>query len=195
MWPSWRRDGFPPTLKPPPARPLPACLPTHPCSSHCPPACCREGTPQCFLLTPKLLPDLPFSKDVTVLQIMNGGHVQEVGGRCSVFVSLGGLCCLPVLYELAALGRLCTCLPMVSKGAEVLQIAGGRFVWCRRPGHCCPAAAVAAGCRYVPLAMVESPAVLSSTFIVRCLPLQVATNFSMEKLLGRQRMQALAATA
>jgi hypothetical protein len=25
-------------------------------------ASCKEGTPQCFLLTPKLLPDLPFTE-------------------------------------------------------------------------------------------------------------------------------------
>lgn len=25
-------------------------------------ASCQEGTPQCFLLTPKLLPDLPFTQ-------------------------------------------------------------------------------------------------------------------------------------
>jgi hypothetical protein len=25
-------------------------------------ASCKEGTPQCFLLTPKLLPDLPFTQ-------------------------------------------------------------------------------------------------------------------------------------
>ena len=30
------------------------------------------GTPQCFLLTPKLLPDLPYSDSVTVLQVING---------------------------------------------------------------------------------------------------------------------------
>jgi chromosome segregation ATPase len=35
-------------------------------------------TPQCFLLTPKLLPDLPFSKEVTVLHIMNGVHIEKV---------------------------------------------------------------------------------------------------------------------
>lgn len=34
-----------------------------------------EGTPQCFLLTPKLLPDLPFTHSVNVLQIMNGPHI------------------------------------------------------------------------------------------------------------------------
>ncbi|EFN54004.1 hypothetical protein CHLNCDRAFT_58355 [Chlorella variabilis] len=41
-------------------------------------AACRTGTPQCFLLTPKLLPDLPFTRDVTVLQIMNGNHIKDV---------------------------------------------------------------------------------------------------------------------
>ena len=51
------------------------------------PCCCprpparREGTPQCFLLTPKLLPDLPFTRDVTVLQIMNGSHIKDVSAR------------------------------------------------------------------------------------------------------------------
>jgi uncharacterized membrane protein YgcG len=35
----------------------------------------RPGTPQCFLLTPKLLPGLPFGPDVTVLSIFNGQHV------------------------------------------------------------------------------------------------------------------------
>ena len=29
----------------------------------------QPGTPQCFLLTPKLLPALPFSQDCTVLQV------------------------------------------------------------------------------------------------------------------------------
>jgi hypothetical protein len=35
----------------------------------------RPRTPQCFLLTPKLLPGLPFGPDVTVLSIFNGVHV------------------------------------------------------------------------------------------------------------------------
>ena len=30
---------------------------------------CREGTPQCFLLTPKLLPGLPYTGDITTLFI------------------------------------------------------------------------------------------------------------------------------
>lgn len=41
-------------------------------------AATAPNTPQCFLLTPKLLPDLPFSKEVTVLQIMNGVHIKDV---------------------------------------------------------------------------------------------------------------------
>jgi len=35
------------------------------------------GTPQCFLLTPKLLPDLPYSDSVTVLQVVNGPIARE----------------------------------------------------------------------------------------------------------------------
>ena len=38
----------------------------------------RPGTPQCFLLTPKLLNDLPFSPEVKVLSIVNGPHLQNV---------------------------------------------------------------------------------------------------------------------
>ena len=38
---------------------------------------------QCFLLTPKLLPDLPFSPAVTVLQIMNGPHIAEIAKNYS----------------------------------------------------------------------------------------------------------------
>lgn len=41
-------------------------------------AATAPDTPQCFLLTPKLLPDLPFSEDVTVLQIMNGVHIGDI---------------------------------------------------------------------------------------------------------------------
>ena len=38
---------------------------------------CRPDTPQCFLLTPKLLPGLTFTSDITVLQIMNGAHIEK----------------------------------------------------------------------------------------------------------------------
>jgi hypothetical protein len=46
-------------------------------------ASCAPGTPQCFLLTPKLLPDLPFTRDITVLQVCVGGGGVDggVGGR------------------------------------------------------------------------------------------------------------------
>jgi structural maintenance of chromosomes protein 5 len=36
---------------------------------------CREGTPQCFLLTPKLLPDLELTKEITILNIFNGTQI------------------------------------------------------------------------------------------------------------------------
>lgn len=38
----------------------------------------KPGTPQSFLLTPKLLPDLEYSEDVTVLHIFNGPFVKNV---------------------------------------------------------------------------------------------------------------------
>lgn len=41
-------------------------------------AATAPDTAQCFLLTPKLLPDLPFSSEVTVLQIFNGVHINSV---------------------------------------------------------------------------------------------------------------------
>ena len=56
-------------------------------------AACSPGTPQCFLLTPKLLPDLPFTKDVTVLQIMNGTLIQDVASRFTMARLLGAERC------------------------------------------------------------------------------------------------------
>ena len=42
-------------------------------------AALQPGTPQCFLLTPKLLPNLPFHSDVVrILQIMNGPLISSV---------------------------------------------------------------------------------------------------------------------
>lgn len=41
-------------------------------------AATAPDTPQCFLLTPKLLPDLLFSNKVTVLQIFNGTLIKDV---------------------------------------------------------------------------------------------------------------------
>lgn len=52
-----------------PPLPPPCCLI---CTPPTTPYILRPGTPQCFLLTPKLLPGLPFNEAVTVLQIMNG---------------------------------------------------------------------------------------------------------------------------
>ena len=39
---------------------------------------CQPRTPQCFLLTPKLLPNLPFTEHVTLLEIYNGALVSGV---------------------------------------------------------------------------------------------------------------------
>ena len=39
---------------------------------------CAPGTPQCFLLTPKLLPQLDYSPEVTVLGIFNGPWIKQV---------------------------------------------------------------------------------------------------------------------
>jgi chromosome segregation ATPase len=50
-------------------------------------AACEAGTPQCFLLTPKLLPQLEYTADITVLCIFNGPWIKDVargwerGGR------------------------------------------------------------------------------------------------------------------
>ena len=131
----------------------PACLsPAHP--RPLPPLPARsEGTPQCFLLTPKLLPDLPFSKDVTVLQIMNGSHVDQ---------------------------------------ASMLLVC--KFCCCRRRAGVLGGGAARAGSATPPLAgaAARHPSTLTSTH-PPCL--QVATTFTMERLLGRQRMQALTAAA
>ncbi|KAL6778911.1 SMC5 [Auxenochlorella protothecoides x Auxenochlorella symbiontica] len=53
-------------------------------------AASRPGTPQCFLLTPKLLPGLPFNEAVTVLQIMNGPYITDVASSYSPDMLLGG---------------------------------------------------------------------------------------------------------
>lgn len=50
----------------------------------------HEDTPQCFLLTPKLLPNLTYSPNVTVLQIMNGPFVDEVANKFSMVRGEGG---------------------------------------------------------------------------------------------------------
>jgi hypothetical protein len=48
-------------------------------------ASCKEGTPQCFLLTPKLLPDLPFT-EVGAWVLSNIGVLTATGVAC-------GWCC------------------------------------------------------------------------------------------------------
>lgn len=41
-------------------------------------AACQPDTPQCFLLTPKLLPNLGYNEHVTLLEIYNGALVAGV---------------------------------------------------------------------------------------------------------------------
>jgi hypothetical protein len=48
----------------------------------------QDDTPQCFLLTPKLLPELTYTPDVQILQIMNGPYVAEVSADFSMVRSL-----------------------------------------------------------------------------------------------------------
>ena len=116
----------------------------------------RPGTPQCFLLTPKLLPDLPFTRDVTVLQIMNGNNISDV--RCAACAACCAvLCCAALSRALpASLREQSAWIGIPSPAAIHLRCC------------CCSHAAHL---------------------------LQVATSFSMEKLLGRQRMQVLMAAA
>ncbi len=46
---------------------------------------CKADTPQCFLLTPKLLPGLPFTHDIDVLIIQNGPHIDKAAVKDSSF--------------------------------------------------------------------------------------------------------------
>jgi len=39
------------------------------------------GTPQCFVVTPKLLTQLTYSEDCTVMCIFNGPHVHQMASR------------------------------------------------------------------------------------------------------------------
>lgn len=41
-------------------------------------AACRPGTPQSFMFTPKLLPDLPYSRDVYPMFIFNGVQAEAL---------------------------------------------------------------------------------------------------------------------
>ena len=66
-------------------------------------AASRPHTPQCFILTPKLLPNLTYSDTVNVMCIFNGPHIKASerapsgprGQRRSGCGSLGAACALP----------------------------------------------------------------------------------------------------
>ncbi|PKA50457.1 Structural maintenance of chromosomes protein 2-2 [Apostasia shenzhenica] len=52
-------------------------------------AASQENTPQCFLLTPKLLPDLQYSDACSILNIMNGPWIEKSAeGKKEVFYSI-----------------------------------------------------------------------------------------------------------
>lgn len=59
---------------------------------------CRPGTPQCFLLTPKLLPALPFTPAVQILQIWNGPAIKQVTGNYREVCQCGCMCRLCMCY-------------------------------------------------------------------------------------------------
>ncbi|RHN55174.1 putative structural maintenance of chromosomes protein [Medicago truncatula] len=40
-------------------------------------AASKPNTPQCFLLTPKLLPDLQYSEACSILNVMNGPWIEQ----------------------------------------------------------------------------------------------------------------------
>ncbi len=57
-------------------------------------AACQPGTPQCFMFTPKLLPDLPYTYDVMPMTIFNGQHSDELAADFSdVSLLVSALCC------------------------------------------------------------------------------------------------------
>ena len=47
-----------------------------------------QGTPQAFLLTPKLLPDLEYNPQIRILEIFNGCNIEEGVGRAKCRVSI-----------------------------------------------------------------------------------------------------------
>jgi len=99
----WVAAAAPPLLTAA-AAPHPS-LQTTPPLSPCCCRCCRcrrrprrEGTPQCFLLTPKLLPGLPYSRHITVLSIFNGAQIApETARRYAKEALWGG----PAVYAAA----------------------------------------------------------------------------------------------
>jgi hypothetical protein len=139
---------------------------------------CRDGTPQCFLLTPKLLPNLPFTRDVSVLQIMNGGHIKDVSEAAGLAAGLWGLAPAHSL-GVFAVGTVAGASPTVHLPSELWtggsqQLLGP--VWampmrCSRMPDCC---------------FVRSCA-------LSCVCLQVAVDFKVKSMLGRKHLELLAA--
>lgn len=60
-------------------------------------AACKPQTPQCFLLTPKLLPNLPFSEHVTLLEIYNGASIRDIAAGFKPVSHLESSSYLPVI--------------------------------------------------------------------------------------------------
>ncbi|XP_027340674.1 structural maintenance of chromosomes protein 5 isoform X2 [Abrus precatorius] len=58
-------------------------------------AASKPNTPQCFLLTPKLLPDLQYSEACSILNVMNGPWIEQSskGDRWSIITGLGETQC------------------------------------------------------------------------------------------------------
>ncbi|EIE27053.1 P-loop containing nucleoside triphosphate hydrolase protein [Coccomyxa subellipsoidea C-169] len=59
-------------------------------------AACREGTPQCFMFTPKLLPDLPYTRDVYPMSIFNGVLAEPLTDNFQEDSFVAGM---PVVYK------------------------------------------------------------------------------------------------
>ena len=64
-------------------------------------AACRPGTPQCFMFTPKLLPDLPYTHDVMPMTIFNGMHNEALTGD---YESIVRIPMASFMYILSVLG-------------------------------------------------------------------------------------------
>ena len=68
-------------------------------------AACRPGTPQCFMFTPKLLPDLPYTHDVMPMTIFNGMHNEALTGDYESIVrtSIASSMCIPSVLGMHSL--------------------------------------------------------------------------------------------
>ena len=91
-------------------------------------AACCPGTPQCFLMTPKLLPGLPFTSDVQTLQIWNGTTIRQ----CA--------------RSYTKVGRLQTSRLGTGVAAQPASESGSLLLDCKRPSlpqtRCTPRCAV-----------------------------------------------------